>query len=100
MSNLKEPTYEITAEPQPLYQVRMAVKTPSTQVQYRMLEADVTVSGNNPEVLMEQATARLAQSILYLTQSWGEVPPEEIRGTLETLYEEDDVAGFYGEEKD
>lgn len=100
MSKLNEPTYEIAAEPQPLYQVRMAVKTPSTQVQYRMLEADVTVAGNNPDVLMEQATTRLAQAVLYLTQSWGEVPPEEIRGTLENLYDEDDVAGFYGEEKE
>lgn len=81
----------------PKYQVHMGVKTPSTQVQYRMLEANVTVSGNDPDDLMEDATNKLAQAILFLTKSWGELPPDDIRDTLGNIYDEDTLAEIYGE---
>lgn len=81
----------------PVYSIRMAVKTPSTQVQYRMLEADVTVSGNDPDDLLEDATNKLAQAVLFLAKSWGETPPDDIRGTLSNIYDEEMLDEIYGD---
>ena len=62
-----------------------------------MLEADVTVSGNDPDDLLEDVTNKLAQAILFLAKSWGEVPPDDIRGTLSNMYDEEVLDEIYGD---
>lgn len=78
------------------YSIRLAVKTPSTSVQYRMLEADVTVSGEDElDVLRQKAQEALALSLVDVAVLMGESPPEDIRPTLEEIYDPGTIAGLY-----
>lgn len=92
----KEEELEVL-DPKESYTVRMACKTPSSKVQFRMLEADVSVSGSDPDELVDIAAKRLAQAIANLCVSWGEVPPDDIKDTLLSVYEEEDVNLLYEE---
>lgn len=83
-----------------MYTVRLAVKTPSLAVQYRMLEADVTVTGSDPDHVLENAERQLVCSIARIANTMGEAPPEEIRIDLEQIYGESKVAEMYGDDLD
>lgn len=79
------------------YSIRLAVKTPSTNVQYRMLEADVTVTGEgvDPDILRKEAREALVISLAEQAVIFGESPPQEIRPELEQLYDEETIAIMY-----
>lgn len=78
------------------YTVRMAVKTPSLCVQYRMLEADVSVSDDNPKVAMKAAGNQLVIALTKLANIMGEQPPEEIYASVEQIYGPEKAAMLYG----
>lgn len=86
-----------TDQPKPTsYSIRLAVKTPSTSVQYRMLEADVTVTGSDLESLRSQASEALVLSLLDVCTTMGEVPPSEIAEDLKSIYGSEVVDEIYG----
>lgn len=78
------------------YSIRLAVKTPSKNVQYRMLEADVTVTGTeDPDLLRRKAREALVLSLAETAITMGESPPEEVRSDLEELYDEETISHMY-----
>lgn len=98
MQMMSDPEKSQTLISKPLtYSVRMAVKTPSKVVQYRMLEADVTVTGEDVDVLRGEAETALATSLAQLCLMMGETPPEEIRPTLEEAVGAEVLEGIYAE---
>lgn len=81
------------------YSVRMAVKTPSRFVQYRMIEADVTVTGEDAEDCRDRALKALAVSLADTCWLMQEPPPDEIRPVLEEVLGEEETASRYAEEQ-
>lgn len=82
------------------YTITLGVKTPSTQVQYRMINAEVTVSGENPDNVLTEASKHLVCAIAKVANVLGEAPPDEIRVDLEQVIGADAAAIMYGEDVD
>lgn len=80
------------------YTVSMSVKTPSLAVQYRMLEAGVSVTGENADDVIEQAEAQLVKALARVCNALGEPPPDEIYPKLISIYGAKTAAEIYGEE--
>lgn len=89
---------ELVCEPMPTrYTVRLGVKIPSRIEQYRNMEANVTVSANDPDTAQEEARQQFVKAVVAVCNTMGEMPPNEIRPSVEELYEADDLAVIYGE---
>lgn len=80
------------------YTVTLGVKTPSTQVQYRMLNAEVSVSGEDPDAVLMEASKHLVCAIAKVANVLGEAPPDEIRDDLEQIIGSESAAVMYGED--
>lgn len=68
------------------YSVHVGIKTPSRIVQYRMLDASVTVTGEDRDDVMAKAVEALTFAIANVAIQFGEAPPDEIRSDLEHLW--------------
>lgn len=88
---------ELVCEPTPTrYTVRLGVKLPSQVEQYRNMEANVAVTSNNPDEAMEEARQQFVKAVVTVCNTMGETPPDEIRPSVEELYQGDTPA-IYGE---
>lgn len=89
---------ELVCEPMPTrYIVRLGVKIPSRVEQYRNMEANVSVISNDPDGALEEARQQFVRAVTTVCNTMGETPPDEIRPSVEEIYEADDVAAIYGE---
>lgn len=88
---------ELVCEPTPTrYTVRLGVKLPSQVEQYRNMEANVAVTSNNPDEAMEEARQQFVKAVVTVCITMGETPPDEIRPSVEEIYQGDTPA-IYGE---
>ena len=88
---------ELVVEPMPTrYSVRLGVKTPSQLEQYRMLEASVTVTSNDPDQSLEEARQQFVKAVVTACNTMGETPPDEIRPSVEEIFA-DSTPAIYGE---
>lgn len=88
---------ELVCEPIPTrYTVRLGVKLPSRVEQYRNMEANVAVTSNNPDEAMEEARQQFVKAVVTVCNTMGETPPDEIRPSVEEIYQGDTPA-IYGE---
>lgn len=89
---------ELVCEPLPTrYSVRLGVKIPSHVEQYRNMEANVSVIDNDPEKALEEARQQFIKAVVTVCNTMGETPPDEIRPSVEEIYEANDAAAIYGE---
>ena len=77
------------------YSVHLGLKTPSRYVQYRMLDASVTVTGEDLDDVTRKASDSLVMAVVRVANLFKEAPPDEICDEVEALYGEEEAAKIY-----